>query len=122
MRLAVKGAWVLENLRRLGSGAFYHLAYANTQVHRDLFERLKSRPPSHGRVDIYWIAREGFALHFAVGEVIAIHWFPEFVRVHFMILSVLDGDTVESIPWESDYMLLPSKPNSEGSADAPDVP
>lgn len=108
MRLAVKGAWVLENLRRLGSGAFYHLAYANHQVHPDLFERLRSRPSSHGRVHVYWLSREGRAVHFAVGEVIAIHWFPEFVRIHFMILDVLEGDRMYDIPWNTHYMLTPS--------------
>lgn len=107
MRLAVKGAWVLENLRRLGSGAFYHLAYANQQVQPDLLEKMKRRVPAHGRVHIYWISREEIAIRFAVGEVIAIHWFPEFVRIHFMILSVLEGDEMDDIPWESEYLILP---------------
>lgn len=107
MRLAVKGAWVLENLRRLGSGAFYHLAYANHQVHPELFQKLKTRSSAHGRVDIYWLAREGIALHFAVGELIAIHWFPEFVRLHFMIRDVLGGEQPDGIAWEEPYLLLP---------------
>mgnify|MGYP006960908084 CR=1 FL=1 len=106
VRLAVKGAWVLENLRRLGSGAFYHLAYAKQQIHPALIQKLEQRP-AHGRVHIHWLSREQTAIRFAVGEIIAIHWFPEFVRIHFMIVNVLEGEDMDDVPWEEDYILLP---------------
>ena len=108
MRLAVKGAWVLENLRRLGSGAFYHLAYATHHVHPKVMERLKTRVPSEGRLQIYWLSQEGPAVRFASGEIIAVHWFPEFVRIHFMILSVLDSEEMEEMAWAGEHLVLPA--------------
>lgn len=115
MRLAVKGAWVLENLRRLGSGAFYHLAYATQQVHPDVMERLKRKVPAHGRVSIYWLSPEQTAVRFAAGEVIAVHWFPEFVRIHFMILNILEGEELGELAWPSEHLVLPS-PTLRGQA------
>lgn len=108
MRLAVKGAWVLENLRRLGSGAFYHLAYATHHVHPKVMERLKTKAPIEGRVHIYWLSQDGPAVRFASGEIIAVHWFPEFVRIHFMILSVLESADMEETTWNGEYLVLPS--------------
>lgn len=108
LRLGVKGAWVLENLRRLGSGAFYHLAYATHHVHPQLMNRLKTRSPVEGRVEIYWLTPDRTAVRFATGEVIAVHWFPEFVRIHFMIVSVLTPDEEGFIEWESDHLVLPA--------------
>lgn len=112
MRLGVKGAWVLENLRRLGSGAFYHLAFATHHVHPQVLAQLKAKSPSEGRVQIHWLSQDGTAVRFASGEVIAVHWFPEFVRIHFMILSVLTPDQDGLSQWESEYLVLPPEPNS----------
>jgi hypothetical protein len=113
MRLAVKGAWVLENVRRLGSGAFYHLAYATNQVHPEVLNQLRTTTPPQGKVRIYWLSQERLAIGFASGEIIAIHWFPEFVRIHFMILNVLAKENVDNRVWEEEYLVLPSEKPEE---------
>ncbi len=100
MRLAVQGAWVGDNLRRLGNGAFYHLAYPTHQVDSRLLERLRTGTPNYGRVEIY-VLRENRGLKIADGELIAVHWFPEFIRIHFMILHVYVDDLGEEIHWEN---------------------
>lgn len=108
MLVAVKGAWVLENVRRLGSGAFYHLAYAHRQVDTALLQQLKHKGPAEGRITLYWIAREGIALRFATGELLAIHSFPEFIRLHFMIVSVFEGEAISEMPWDGEYLVIPA--------------
>lgn len=107
MRLAVRGAWVADNLRRLGQGAFYHLAYATHQVHPDVMERLRSGRPQQGRVGVY-LVRDSRGIQIADGELVAIHWFPEFIRIHFMISKVFGEDLGEVISWgDIDHLLLP---------------
>ena len=107
MRLAVQGAWVAENLKRLGNGAFYHLAYPTHQVHPQVLERLRAGTPGYGRVEIF-LLREERGLQIADGEVIAVHWYPEFIRVHFMIVNVYVDDLGKEIAWESpDHYVLP---------------
>lgn len=108
MRLAVQGAWVADNMRRLGSGAFYHLAYATHQVHPDVLGRLRKGTPSYGRVEIY-VIRDGNGLPIANGEIVAVHWFPQFIRIHFMIGTVFIDEVGETIRWEDEeYAVLPS--------------
>lgn len=106
MRLAVRGAWVADNLRRLGSGAFYHLAYATHQVHPDVLQRLRTGRLQQGRVVVY-VLRDGKGYQIADGEIVAVHWFPEFIRIHFMIGRVFIEQLGDVIPWEDgDHLLL----------------
>lgn len=99
MRLAVQGAWVADNVKRLGSGAFYHLAYPTHQVQPQLLQRLQRGLPAQGRVEIYLLRGEkGFLI--ADGELIAVHWFPEFLRFHFMIVNVYVEALAQEVPWE----------------------
>jgi len=107
MRLAVQGAWVADNLKRLGSGAFYHLAYATHQIHPEILARLRRSRHYEGRVHIY-LLRDQAAYQVADGEVVAIHWFPEFIRVHFMIGRVYVEELADEALWEdTDYLVLP---------------
>ena len=118
MRLAVQGAWIADNLRRLGSGAFYPLAYPTRQVEPELLHRLRSGVSTQGRVDVY-VVRDGKGVHIADGEVVAVYWFPEFIRVHFMIGKVYVDELGEVIEWpESDYLVLSGGPST---ATAPSV-
>lgn len=110
MRLAIQGTWVADNLRRLGSGAFYHLAYATHQVHDEILQKLRRGTPTYGRVEIY-LVRDARGVKVADGEVIAVHWFPEFIRVHFMIGRVDTEQPAVDVPWEDpDHLVLPSRP------------
>ncbi len=117
MRLAIRSTWVIENLEKLGPGAFYHLAYATSQIHPDVLRKLKVRAFDYGKVDIYCL-REDRGLWVASGEVIAVHWYPEFLRIHFMITEVNPSSTRE-IPWTSSYMVLPSRPGWRDDAAGP---
>lgn len=36
MQAAVRRVWVLENMMKIGSGGFYHLAYAQSQISPEL--------------------------------------------------------------------------------------
>lgn len=107
MRLAVQGAWVADNLKRLGSGAFYHLAYATHQIHPALLARLRRTSYHEGRLKIY-VLRGDVGYEVADGEVVSIHWFPEFIRVHFMIGKVYVDEIGDETRWEdTDYLVLP---------------
>lgn len=109
MRLAIQGTWVADNLRRLGSGAFYHLAYATHQVHDEILQKLRRGRPTYGRVEIY-LVRDSRGVMVADGEVIAVHWFPEFIRVHFMIGRVYTEEPAVDKVWEDpDHLALPSR-------------
>lgn len=111
MRLAVRGAWIADNLRRLGSGAFYHLAYPTREVEPALLERLRQGTPSQGRVDVY-VVRDGKGVHIASGEIVAVHWFPEFIRIHFMIGKVYVDEPGELIDWPGgDHLVLAGGPS-----------
>jgi len=105
MRLAVRGAWIADNLRRLGSGAFYHLAYPVHQVHPEVLQRLRSGAGSQGRVDVYFV-RDGKGVHIAGGEIVAVYWFPQFIRVHFMIGKVYVDEPGEVIEWPDGELLV----------------
>lgn len=106
VRLAVQGAWVADNLKRLGGGAFYHLAYATHQVHPQLLTRIR-RSSYEGRVRIF-VLRDDTGIEVADGEIVAIHWFPEFIRIHFMIGNVYVDEPGREEPWEdTDLLALP---------------
>lgn len=112
MRLAVRGAWIADNLRRLGSGAFYHLAYATHQVDPHVLHWLRQGPGVQGRVDIY-VVRNGRGVQIADGEIVAVHWFPEFIRVHFMIGKVYIDEIGEVIEWgDSDHLVRGGGPST----------
>lgn len=100
LRLAVQGAWVADNMKRLGSGAFYHLAYPAHQVHPEVLAKLKAGTPSYGRVEIYLLRGERGVL-IADGELIAVHWFPHFIRVHLMIVNVYVERLGHEVRWEN---------------------
>lgn len=115
MRLGIQGAWVADNLRRLGSGAFYHLAYATRQVHEEILQKLHRGALAYGRVEIF-LVRDGRGMRVADGEVIAVHWFPEFIRVHFMIGRVYTEEPPIELSWEDpDHLVLPSLPSAAGN-------
>ena len=96
---------MLENMRRLGSGAFYHLAYAKHQIHPDVIEQLRKAHPANSRIKLYWLSQENTAIRFASGEIITVHWFSQFVRIHFMILDVLSNKDTEEIEWPTEFMV-----------------
>jgi len=109
MRVAVRGAWVADNLQRLGEGAFYHLAYPTHQVHPQVLEKLRAGTPKYGRVEIH-LLRERLALHIADAELIAVHWFPELIRVHFMIARLYVESLHTEVEWEDpDHLVLPTR-------------
>jgi len=106
MRLAVQGAWIADNLNQLGSGAFYHLAYASHQIHPELLRKLRRASFHEGRVRVF-ILRGDVGYEVADGEVVAIHWFPEFIRIHFMIGKVYFDEVGAETSWEdTDYLVL----------------
>ncbi len=110
MRLAVRSAWIADNMRRLGSGAFYHLAYAAYQVEPEVLRMLRSGAPVQGRIDVYYVT-DGKGVHIADGEIVAVHWFPEFIRIHFMIGKLYIDEMGEMIDWpESQYLVLGGNP------------
>lgn len=113
MRLGVRGAWIADNLRRLGSGAFYHLAYATRQVDPEVLDRLRHGSGISGRVDVY-VVRDGRGVQIADGEIVAVHWFPEFIRVHFMIGKVYVDELGEVIEWGDDeHLVLGGGPSTD---------
>lgn len=59
----------------------------------------------YGKIHIHVVGDDNNALHVADGEIIAIHWFPEFLRIHFMIGSVRDMDSAVRVRWEGEYLL-----------------
>ncbi len=104
MKAAVRRVWVLDNMQKIGAGGFYHLAYAHSQIGPDFMRQIKETS-DYGKIHVYVLADEHTALDVADGEVFAIHWFPEFIRIHFMIENVR---TIEEAPpesWNADYML-----------------
>lgn len=107
MRLAVRGAWVAHNIRQLGNGSFYHLSYATHQVHPELLEKLRHARMKQSKVKVY-VLRDGKGFLVADGEIVAIHWFPEFIRIHFMINGVFVEEIGEVISWhDAEHLLLP---------------
>ncbi|NLN20301.1 MAG: hypothetical protein GX162_13675 [Firmicutes bacterium] len=104
MQAAIRRVWVLENMKKIGPGGFYHLAYAHHQTSPELLQELKRRS-DHGQIHIFLLSDVGHALHIADGEVIAVHWFPEFLRIHFMIRSVYDMAVAPRSRWMSEYLL-----------------
>ncbi|HEY8417361.1 MAG TPA: hypothetical protein VIK93_04935 [Limnochordales bacterium] len=105
MRAAVQRAWVLHNMEKIGPGGFYHLAYAHHQISPGFMEAM--RAASHyGKIHVCLLADDGTALDAADGEVIAIHWFPEFIRIHFMIENLRPLTEAPRVPWPGPYMLM----------------
>lgn len=105
MRLGVRGAWVIDNLKRLGIGAFYHLAYATHQVHPQVLARLRKGVAYQGRVDVF-VVRDGRGVRIADGEIVAVHWYPEFLRIHFMIGRVYVDEPGEEVGWSDEACLV----------------
>lgn len=105
MQAAIRRVWVLDNLAKIGPGGFYHLAYAHSQINPSVLREIR-RTSDYGKLHIHLLGDNTNALHVADGEIIAIHWFPEFIRIHFMIEAVHDMDTAVQTPWETDYMLV----------------
>ena len=105
MRAAVRRAWVLDNIQKIGAGGFYHLAYAHNQIQPEFMERIKEIS-DYGKIQVFLLVDDKSALLVAKGEVFAIHWFPEFIRIHFMIENVcrIEGATTQA--WDTDYMLM----------------
>lgn len=104
MQAAIRRVWVLDNMAKIGPGGFYHLAYAQSQISSEALRELQ-HTSDYGKIHIYLIGDESQALHIADGEIIAIHWFPEFIRIHFMIEKVRDLGVAPRITWDTDYML-----------------
>jgi hypothetical protein len=104
MQAAIRRVWVLENMAKIGPGGFYHLAYAHSQSSPELLREIR-HTSDYGKIHIYLLGDDDHALHVADGEVIAIHWFPEFIRIHFMIAVVRDIDIAARSKWGSEYML-----------------
>jgi hypothetical protein len=112
MRLAVRGAWIADNLRRLGSGAIYHLAYPTHQIDPHVLELLRQGASTQGKVAIY-VVRDGRGVQVADGEIVAVHWFPQLIRIHFMIGKVYVDEIGEVIDWsDSDYLVRGGGPTT----------
>jgi hypothetical protein len=105
VQAAIRRVWVIENMAKIGPGGFYHLAYAHTQIDPAMLREMK-RSSHYGKIGIFLLGDDDTALHVADGEVIAVHWFPEFVRIHFMLETVRNLDTAPRITWSSAYMLV----------------
>lgn len=104
MEAAIRRVWVLENLSAIGPGGFYHLAYALSQINPDLLAQIRTSS-DYGRIRIHLLGDDSTALHVADGAVIAIHWFPHFIRIHFMIERVRDLEGATRQEWATGYML-----------------
>ena len=112
MRLAVRGAWIADNLRRLGSGAIYHLAYPTHQI-----DSSRTRTFTAGHVD----PREGRHLcgprrprrasrrrGDRRGALVS-----QLIRIHFMIGKVYVDEIGEVIDWsDSDYLVRGGGPTT----------
>jgi hypothetical protein len=92
-------------MEKIGPGGFYHLAYALSQIDPDVLHELR-RSSDYGKIRIFLLGDDQSALHVANGEIIAIHWFPEFIRIHFMIEAVYNVDTAERCGWATGHMLM----------------
>jgi hypothetical protein len=112
MKAGIRRMWVVVNMAKIGTGGFYHLAYALSQVEPELLQLLR-RSSDYGRIYIHLVDDEHRAWPIAVGDVIAIHWFPEFIRVHFMIAQVTYPEKVAAVPWDVDYMLVMQSPKAK---------
>lgn len=104
MQAAIRRVWVLENMKKIGPGGFYHLAYAESQISPELLREMK-RSSDHGQIHVFLLGDDGHALHVTDGEVIAVHWFPEFLRIHFMIGCVREMAAAPRTRWMNDYLL-----------------
>ncbi|HHW10279.1 MAG TPA: hypothetical protein GXX29_09920 [Firmicutes bacterium] len=104
MKAAVRRAWVLNNLEAIGTGGFYHLAYAHNQICPQFIQQLKNES-DYGKINIYLLSDDNSALLAATGEVFAVHWFPEFIRLHFMIEKVYSLEEAPRTEWHMEYML-----------------
>lgn len=105
MRAAVRRVWVLENLTKIGTGGFYHLAYPHNQITQELLKDMRHRF-DHGRIQVFLLSDDSTAYHVADGEIIAIHWFQSFVRIHFMIRDVRSIGDATATSWDTAYMLV----------------
>src|SRR5690606_27414316 len=105
MRLAVRGAWIADNLRRLRSGAIYHLAYPTHQIDPHVRELLPQGASTQGTFARY-VVRDGRGVHVPDGEIVAVHWFPQLIRIHFMIGRLSVDELGDVLDWRDSYCLV----------------
>jgi hypothetical protein len=105
VKAAIRRAWVLDNMQRIGPGGFYHLAYAQNQIGPEFMRWIKESS-DYGKIHIYLLTDDATALDVADGEVFAIHWFPAFIRIHFMVENIRSIHDAPVHSWQTDYMLM----------------